>query len=104
MGHRAKNKQGSPEPLEPKPWSTAKKTGKRKALGDAVDNKRPAKKVKGAKESAKSTVMAKVKSMGTGAKAHLSKVKAKVKLHSPPIDAESADGWEDVEDGADLKA
>jgi hypothetical protein len=102
MGHRAKNKQGSPEPLEPKPWATAKKTGKRKVPpGDAVDNKRPAKKVKGAKESSvKSKVKAKVKSMGTGAKAHLSKVKAKVRLVSPPIDA---DGWEDVEDGADLK-
>jgi hypothetical protein len=50
MGRRAKNKQGSPEPIESKAKSTVKRTGKRKAdVGDDVGVKftgRPPKKAR----------------------------------------------------------
>ena len=45
MGRRARNKQPSPEPLEPKVFLTSKKLGKRKAVSDK-GNSRPTKKIK----------------------------------------------------------
>lgn len=87
MGHRAKNKQPAPQPLDVKqPHSSSKKLGKRKAesLNDN-SNSRPVKRPKDQSES---------KQKGK-------KKKKKVLVDS---DAEgSADGWEDVADNVELK-
>ncbi|KAJ3889923.1 NOL1/NOP2/sun family RNA met [Lentinula edodes] len=86
MGHRAKNKQPAPQPLDVKqPPLSSKKLGKRKAesLNDN-SNSRPVKRPKDQSES---------KQKG--------KKKKKVLVDS---DAEgSADGWEDVADNVELK-
>ncbi|KAJ8078664.1 rRNA (cytosine-C5-)-methyltransferase nop2 [Marasmius tenuissimus] len=83
MGHRAKNKQPPPKPLEdPKP--SPKKLGKRKA--EAIEDKPSSRPVKKAKDQVKS------KTKGTEKK---SKSKSK---------KQDADAWEDVEDDIDLKA
>lgn len=90
MGRRAKNKQGAPEPLEPKTYPAARKTGKRKADGEhGTTNGRAAKKVK-----------------ASGVKTSLTAKKSKSLLQKgePPADSPdegSGDGWEDVEDGFD---
>ncbi|KAF8831426.1 hypothetical protein HHX47_DHR1000687 [Lentinula edodes] len=86
MGHRAKNKQPAPQPLDVKQSAiSSKKLGKRKAesLNDN-SNSRPVKRPKDQSES---------KQKG--------KKKKKVLVDS---DAEgSADGWEDVADNVELK-
>lgn len=91
MGRRAKNKQGAPDPLEPKVWTTPKKSGKRKAAADVdVDGKtsaRPAKKIKDSDGNVKPKPSTKPKSSGKGKNA--------VKDLSDGDD--SGDGWEDVE-------
>ncbi|KAK7055005.1 rRNA (cytosine-C5-)-methyltransferase nop2 [Paramarasmius palmivorus] len=85
MGHRAKNKQPPPKPLEDTANVSSKKLGKRKA--EAIDDKpasRPAKKAKDQPVKPKS-----------------SSNKAKSKSRKKNLDA---DAWEDVEDDEDLKA
>ncbi|KAJ7940735.1 NOL1/NOP2/sun family RNA met [Mycena leptocephala] len=82
MGRRAKHKQAPPEPLEKKEYSSPKKLGKRKAE-DLDDKPRPAKK---SKESASAKSKPKPKSSKTG---------PRVKFAD---DANSSDGWEDVQD------
>ena len=109
MGRRAKNKQPAPEPLDAKGWRPGStRTGKRKADGE-VDGKvtgtsRPLKKARremdgegsvyrsGGKQKTKSRKL----TVAGGKKSKLNK-KAGV-LN----DNNSADGWEDLEDGADL--
>ncbi|KAJ4488108.1 NOL1/NOP2/sun family RNA met [Lentinula aciculospora] len=86
MGHRAKNKQPAPQPLDvTQPTQSPKKLGKRKA--ESVDDKfnsRPVKKVKDQTQS---------------------KQKGNKKKKSAPLDDEgSTDGWENVVDDAKLKA
>ena len=92
MGRRAKNKQSDPELLEPKVFPTSKKLGKRKADSDHVDhgkgNSRPTKKMKelNGKQKQKSPSKGKKKT---------------VEVLSD--EDEELEGWEDVEDGVDLK-
>ncbi|KAF8212344.1 hypothetical protein K438DRAFT_1239349 [Mycena galopus ATCC 62051] len=83
MGRRAKNKQAPPEPLDKKEYTSPKKLGKRKAE-DLDDKPRPAKK-------SKDSVSAKSKS-----KSKPSKTGPRVKFGDD--DANSSDGWEDVQD------
>ncbi|KAE9399301.1 NOL1/NOP2/sun family putative RNA met [Gymnopus androsaceus JB14] len=83
MGHRAKNKQPAPQPLEPKTYATSsKKLGKRKA--DVLDDK-TARPVKRSKDQAKA------------------KSKGNKKKPVQSDNEDSADGWENVADDADLK-
>ncbi|KAK0197210.1 NOL1/NOP2/sun family RNA met [Armillaria mellea] len=101
MGRRAKNKQGAPEPLEPKRLDPSRK---RKAGGDLNDKEtvpRPPKKLKEtghAKTKSKSSIKVKAKDP-VRAKATPAKGKQKARA-----DSESLDGWEDVEEQADLDA
>ncbi|KAJ6547463.1 NOL1/NOP2/sun family-domain-containing protein [Mycena capillaripes] len=84
MGRRAKNKQAPPEPLDKTEYSP-RKLGKRKAdaAADLDEKPRPAKK-------SKDSVSVKSKS-----KPKPSKKKLQVKFAD---DANSSDGWEDVQD------
>ncbi|KAL0569012.1 rRNA (cytosine-C5-)-methyltransferase nop2 [Marasmius crinis-equi] len=85
MGHRAKNKQPPPKPLEDSTQPSPKKLGKRKA--EAIDDKPSSRPAKKAKDQTKS------KTKGTGKKENK---KAK---------KQDVDAWEDVEDDEeDLKA
>ncbi|KAG7092350.1 rRNA (cytosine-C5-)-methyltransferase nop2 [Marasmius oreades] len=88
MGHRAKNKQSAPKPLEGMPKPSAKKLGKRKA--EVIDDKpsgRPTKRTKD--QQIKSNV-------------HSVNVKNdKTKQKKPKTDA---DAWEDIKDDIDIKA
>ena len=90
MGRRAKNKQPAPEPLEPKVFPTSKKLGKRKADSDNVDlgngSSRPTKKIKELNSKAKQKSPSKGKKKGITSK-----------------EDDELEGWEDVEDGVDLK-
>ncbi|KAF8969971.1 NOL1/NOP2/sun family-domain-containing protein [Flammula alnicola] len=84
MGRRAKNKQAAPESIEPKePWTSKKQLGKRKAETEAeADEKsssRPAKKVKDSIEKKKNAAIV-------------------------SEEEDDSEGWEDVEDDANLKA
>jgi len=92
MGRRAKNRQPSPTPLEPKIFS--KKLGKRKAEGDHARSSqlRPAKKIKDEKGKSVSVVK-KPKSSFTG----------KRKEVESESDSEDGSGWEDMEGEGDLK-
>ncbi|KAJ7470665.1 NOL1/NOP2/sun family RNA met [Mycena latifolia] len=84
MGRRAKNKQAPPEPLDKKVFTSPKKLGKRKAdaVADLDDDKpRPAKKSKD--------------SGSKNFKPKSSKAGPRVKFAD---DANSSDGWEDVQD------
>ena len=97
MGRRARNKQGAPEPFLPKVLAP-KKLGKRKAdsdeEGDVKPSPRPAKKVKDNAGKGKRTE-----------KVNGKKKNGKGKKAVMVVDEEgSADGWEDVEDDAALKA
>lgn len=96
MGRRAKNKQAPPESLEPKPgWTSKKQLGKRKAEVDDVEEKpspRPSKKVKDLNGKGKETTKTDRKS---------SKTKDK---KQPKVVEDESEGWEDVEDGGDLKS
>ncbi|KAJ7156073.1 NOL1/NOP2/sun family RNA met [Mycena crocata] len=83
MGRRAKNKQAAPEPLDKKEYTSTKKLGKRKADADLDDKPRPAKK---SKDSASGKSKSKPKSSKGG---------PRVKFAD---DANSSDGWEDVQD------
>ncbi|KAJ3742200.1 NOL1/NOP2/sun family RNA met [Lentinula detonsa] len=85
MGHRAKNKQPAPQPLDVKQAAISpKKLGKRKAeLSDDKSDSRPVKKTK---DQAKS------------------KQKGNKKKKENSEDEASANGWEDVADNAELKA
>ncbi|KAJ3798718.1 NOL1/NOP2/sun family RNA met [Lentinula aff. detonsa] len=85
MGHRAKNKQPAPQPLDVKQTAISpKKLGKRKAeLSDDRSDSRPVKKTK---DQAKS------------------KQKGNKKKKENSEDEASANGWEDVADNAELKA
>ncbi|KAJ6496581.1 NOL1/NOP2/sun family RNA met [Mycena vitilis] len=84
MGRRAKNKQASPEPFEKKQYTSPKKLGKRKAdaAADLDDKPRPAKKSKDSSTKSKSQLKS-------------SKSGSRVKFAD---DANSSDGWEDVQD------
>jgi len=91
MGRRAKNRQPSPTPLEPK--ISSKKLGKRKAEGDHTrSSQRPAKKIKDGKGKSVSVVK-KPKSSFAG----------KRKEVGSESDSEDGSGWEDMEDGGVLK-
>ena len=99
MGRRAKNKQPAPEPLDAKVWQPGKRTGKRKADGDA-DGKAGRLVKKARKSDSGEKVEAKVK---------VNKQKSVVagrtgKPKKNADDKSSADGWDDLEDGVDLNA
>ena len=133
MGHRAKNKQADPKPLrDPSdPKYPKKKLGKRKAEDDGAGapSKRPAKKIKEALDAApapkkgrstgkgspalvkKRTTVQEVRTViggkGKGASsARENKKNVTVEEVEEDIIVEDADseGWEDVDDGDDLKA
>lgn len=90
MGRRAKNKQSAPEPLEK---SAPKKLGKRKAEADVDDSKssqRPKKKIKDINDKSKEKTISK-------------KSKSSNKDKSNVESDDGSEGWEDVEDDADLK-
>ena len=92
MGRRAKNKQAPPESIEPKPaWTSTKQLGKRKAEADDKPSPRPTKKVKDLtrKETAK-----------VDQKSRKTKDNKKSKV---VVEDDGSDGWEDVQDGGDLK-
>jgi 25S rRNA (cytosine2870-C5)-methyltransferase len=103
MGRRAKNKQGDPVPIRDAKENAGrlspKKLGKRKAEDvDSKDSSRPVKKAKG---KAELRTKGKLNIPGKGVKVgHKSKVKPAV-LGDAGTDSE---GWEDVEDGVDLKS
>jgi 25S rRNA (cytosine2870-C5)-methyltransferase len=116
MGRRAKNKQGDPAPLrdptEERPSS--KKLGKRKAAPEPDNSaKRPAKKAREAKSVTleKSANEAKVPKSTSAKASKGAKLEKAVKKKAPvkedielEEDGGSSEGWEDVDDGADLKA
>lgn len=133
MGHRAKNKQADPKPLrDPSdPKYPKKKLGKRKAEDDGAGapSKRPAKKIKEAMDAVpapkkgrstgkagpalvkKRTIVQEVQTVtgGKGKGASSAKGKKKtviVEEVEEDIIGEDGDseGWEDVDDGDDLKA
>lgn len=87
MGRRAKNKQGAPEPLEPRVFTSPKRLGKRKAEDGEKTAARPVKKVKDLNGNVKSKA-----SQGNKGKGKLA------------TDGNLSDGWEAVEDDADMKA
>ncbi|TFK42680.1 NOL1/NOP2/sun family-domain-containing protein [Crucibulum laeve] len=95
MGRRAKNKQSAPEPLEPTYPPSSRKNGKRKAVAepdtDSKETSRPSKKIKDLAG----------KKSGAISNSKTVKLKALKKQISQNVDSD--DGWEDVEDGADLK-
>ncbi len=98
MGRRAKNKQGPPAPHFDKneERQSPKKLGKRKALPEDINEKRP-KKTRAHRDSVG-------KDASLGVKKGMKVDKAKKK--SKPLDEEAGSsdrGWEDVEDDADLK-
>jgi 25S rRNA (cytosine2870-C5)-methyltransferase len=108
MGRRAKNKQGDPVPIRDAKENSGrlspKKLGKRKADGqadvDSKDSSRPVKKAKGTSTKVELRTKGKLNIPGKGVKVgHKSKVKTAV-LGGSGTDSE---GWEDVEDGVDLK-
>lgn len=118
MGRRAKNKQADPEPLAdvngPPTRPSAKKLGKRKA--EAEDDvresasKRPAKKLKEAaakkgdkKGQAKKDDKKKPKGMA-GKKKKQETEDEDEGDEDEVMQGGSSDGWEDVEDGLDVKA
>lgn len=129
MGRRAKNKQGAPEPLGgPRTDAraerpSAKKLGKRKA--EAEDGRRPAKKMRESDSGQKGKAQAqtKMKTKVGEVKEVQRPKKAQKGAAAPPatkrklVDEQededeeeeegtagaSSDGWEDVEDEADLK-
>jgi len=101
MGRRAKNKQSAPQPFDSHP--SPKKLGKRKAEADAEDGVKPSKKIKDLngkskdKSASKKTTTQKVK--GSGAR------KIVKTLAEDEVDEDDeSEGWEDVEDGVDVKA
>ncbi|KAH9945997.1 NOL1/NOP2/sun family RNA met [Epithele typhae] len=108
MGRRAKNKQSDPAPLAQANDNAAKpsqkKLGKRKAEEVEPPSKRPAKK-------AKDAGLAPQNPAAKGKESKASKPQAKPKAASKKKQvqfndedsARSSEGWEDVEDGDDLK-
>ena len=115
MGRRARNKQAAPEPLEPKIWSAKKPSGKRKADTDRdVDGKdavggRPVKKArKSDTRVGGKAKTSKAERNGASVNQEFSAVSSQRKGKKNADDAfdgeDSADGWEDIEDGTDLKA
>jgi ribosomal RNA methyltransferase Nop2 len=104
MGRRAKNKQGAPEPLEPKVWTTPRKLGKRKADAEAeVDGKASARPTKKSKES-NGKVKPKVKAKETGRdKSGPTRGKGTKVVEDESGAVDSVDGWENIEN-ADLKS
>lgn len=100
MGRRARNKQGPPEPLEPleprsKPSrSSSKKLGKRKA-DDAGDFENEASSVRPKKKTKDASGKA------APAKLTVTQTKKVVIKRKPDSDNDSADGWEDVDDGSE---
>jgi ribosomal RNA methyltransferase Nop2 len=107
MGRRAKNKQPAPEPLDAKGWNPgSKRTGKRKADGE-VDGKvtgtsRPLKKARTAMEEGVSHSGEKQKTKSR--KSTAAGGKGKLKKKPGVLNDNTSDGWEDLEDGADLGA
>ena len=79
MGRRAKNKQGPPEPYQPRTPESPKKLGKRKATSDAPEKAPPSKRSKG----------------------HSSR---KNLPSSSVDDGSSASGWESIEDDDALRS
>ncbi|KAK0228443.1 NOL1/NOP2/sun family RNA met [Armillaria fumosa] len=101
MGRRAKNKQGAPEPLEPKRVDLSRKRKAGNDLNDKETGPRPPKKLKETghvKPKSKSSIKVKAKE---SVKAKETPTKGKQKTRA---DSESLDGWEDVEGQADLDA
>ena len=101
MGRRAKNKQSAPQPFEPHP--SPKKLGKRKAEADVEDGVKPSKKIKDLngksrdKSASKKMTTKQVKGSGT-------RKMVKATAGDEVDDDDGSEGWEDVEDGVDLKA
>lgn len=102
MGRRAKNKQGAPQPLEPFQQSTTK-PGKRKPDTESpIGASRPNKKLKDVSNKGKGPTLPKLKNAASNGKG---KPQGKGhKILKEGSQSESEDGWEDVEDGTDLKA
>lgn len=106
MGKRTKNKEQAPlveVQANAGPRPSAKKLGKRKAeVEDEASTKRPAKKVKDVKskkESAKSLNGSKIDKLGKS-----NKKSKKPVVEEEEGESDASDGWENVEDGADLEA
>ncbi|KAG5653960.1 rRNA (cytosine-C5-)-methyltransferase nop2 [Sphagnurus paluster] len=103
MGRRAKNKQGAPEPLEKKTYSTSKKLGKRKADSDSdLDDRattRPPKKIKDSKAKPRAPD-SKPSSKAKGQ--NKSSVKTAKSIPKSDSDNDFGDGWEDVEGDVDV--
>ncbi|KAF9567543.1 NOL1/NOP2/sun family RNA met [Agrocybe pediades] len=99
MGRRAKHKQAAPEALEPKePYTSKKQLGKRKAEADTQDEKsspRPTKRAKDLSSKGKG------KEISSSSKAKPTKTKPK--KNAKVVDDDGSEGWEDVEDGEDLR-
>jgi len=98
MGRRAKNKQAAPESLDSKAsFASKKQLGKRKAEADTQDDEksspRPTKRAKDLNGKGKEKSLSKPKPTKVG-----SKKKTKV------VDDDGSEGWEDIEDGEDLRA
>jgi len=91
MGRRAKNKQGDPNPIEPK--TSQSKSGKRKAEDEPV--KHVSKKAKPLTESSDNRGKS---NKGKGKETSLKKSKGKSKSAN---DGENDSDWEDVDDPAD---
>jgi len=96
MGRRAKNKQSAPQPFDSHP--SPKKLGKRKAEADVEDGVKPSKKIKDLNWKSKNkSASKKVKGSGT-------KKVVKATAEDEVDEDDGSEGWEDVEDGVDLKA
>ncbi|KAH8106713.1 NOL1/NOP2/sun family RNA met [Cristinia sonorae] len=119
MGRRAKNKQGDPTPLHDpssaKPGPSAKKLGKRKAEDEGQKGgsvKKPRADVKGkekgkGKENSKVKAKAGEKGLKTGGKTKRKKTEEEEEEEEEDVDmgaGGSSEGWEDVDEGVDLKA
>jgi ribosomal RNA methyltransferase Nop2 len=110
MGRRAKNKQAAPIPFSeardngnrPSP----KKLGKRKAEAEDTESNRPVKKAKeieskGTSKS-KTTITGKAKdTIKSSNKERKANIKGRNVMDGSD---EASEGWDDVEDGVDLKA
>ncbi|KAI0273682.1 NOL1/NOP2/sun family-domain-containing protein [Gloeopeniophorella convolvens] len=103
MGRRAKSKQGDPLPLREVIENTShKKLGKRKADADA-DRKRPAKKAKELASSTQKPATAQNSKKPSKPRVKGSAAKRDVKLWNDAEEDRSSEGWEDIEDGDDIK-
>jgi ribosomal RNA methyltransferase Nop2 len=109
MGRRAKNKQGDPVPIRDAKKNAGrlspKKLGKRKADGrtdvDSKESSRPTKKAKGIDAKVELRTKSNPNIPGKGTKVGR---KSKAKLSVLEGSGEDSEGWEDVEDGVDLKS